>query len=147
MEILPAISAKNATVISDHSPPRWVGEPSGHSGRRIPAIEQPQDCSHSLWWALRKLRTWKYRILAPGSWGADQRNDFSEPRLLHLPIRRKVPNSLTWDIWFSLIYKNLLMFRLLALCCKAPMHHGFPLHLLRTFLSGLLYMLPPRLES
>ena len=31
---------------------------------------------------------------------------------------RKVLNSLTWDIWFSLTDNNLLTFRLLALCCK-----------------------------
>ena len=38
-------------------------------------------------------------------------NDFSEPRLLHLPQNRKALNSLTWEIWLSLIYNNLLMFR------------------------------------
>ena len=32
--------------------------------------------------------------------------------LLHLPIHRKTLNSSTWDIWFSLINNNLLMFRL-----------------------------------
>jgi len=32
---------------------------------RIPAIKQTSDCSHSLWWALRKLRMLKHRILAP----------------------------------------------------------------------------------
>ena len=36
--------------------------------------------------------------------------DFNEPRLLHLPVRRKALNSLTWDVWFSLINGNLLMF-------------------------------------
>ena len=78
---------------------------------RIPAIRQPSDCSHSLLWALRKLRIWKYRILALDSWDAYQRNEFSELRLLYLPIHRKVLiNSLTWDIWFSLISNNLLMF-------------------------------------
>ena len=50
---------------------------------------------------------WKHRILAPESWGAYQRNDFSEPSLLHPPIHRKALNSLTWDIWFSLINNNL----------------------------------------
>ena len=50
-----------------------------------------------------------FRILAPESWSAYQRNDFSEPRLLQLPIHRKVPNSLTQDIWFSLINNNLWM--------------------------------------
>ena len=68
-------------------------------------------------WCIQRLRMRKHRILVPDSWGAYQRNDFSEPRLLHLPIYRKV-NSLTWDVWFSLINRNLLMFWLLALCCK-----------------------------
>ena len=71
---------------------------------------QPSDCSHSPRWALRQLRMWKYHMLAPGSWGAHQRTDFSEPRLLYLPIHRKALYSLTWDIWFSLINDNLFMF-------------------------------------
>ena len=32
------------------------------------------------------------------------------PDSYNLPIHRKVLNSLTWDIWFSLINSNLLMF-------------------------------------
>ena len=54
----------------------------------------------------------KNRTLALDSWDANQRNDFSEPRLLHLPIHRKALDSLTWDVWFSLINSNLLMFQL-----------------------------------
>ena len=53
-----------------------------------------------------EIRMRKRRILAPGSWGAYQRIDFSEPRLLNLPIHRKALNSLTWDVWFSLINSN-----------------------------------------
>ena len=53
------------------------------------------------------------------SWGACQRNDFSEPRLLHLPIHRKALNSLTWDIGFSLINNNLVV--------KAWIYPGSPL--------------------
>ena len=49
------------------------------------------------------------RVLAPDSRGAYQRNVFSEPRLLHLAIQRKALNSLTWDVWFSLINSNPLM--------------------------------------
>ena len=30
------------------------------------------------------------------------RNDFSEPRLLHLPVHRRALSSLTQDIWLSL---------------------------------------------
>ena len=56
----------------------------------------------------RKFRIWKHRILTPDSWGSYERNDFSEPRLLHPSIHRKVLiNSLTWDIWFSLSNNNL----------------------------------------
>ena len=68
----------------------------------------------------------KNRTLALDSWGANQRNDFSEPRLLHLPIHRKALDSLTWDVWFSLINSNLLMFQLPGfflqklLCVLAP---------------------------
>ena len=53
--------------------------------------------------------------LAPGSWDAYEWNDFNESRLLHLAICRKALNSLTWDIWLSLINNHVLMFRLPAL--------------------------------
>ena len=49
----------------------------------------------------------KHRILVPDSWGGYQRNDFNEPRLLHLPIFRKVLNSLAWDVQLHLINSNL----------------------------------------
>ena len=39
----------------------------------------------------------KLRILTPDGWDAYERNDFSEPRLLHLPIHTKALNSLTWN--------------------------------------------------
>ena len=53
-----------------------------------------------------KKRQWQ--PAAPG-WDAQERNDFREPRVLRLPTHRKVLNSLTSDIWFSLINNNLLM--------------------------------------
>ena len=49
----------------------------------------PQPCT------LKGLRMEKSRRLALDRQGADQRNDFNEPRLLHLPILRKVLNLLT----------------------------------------------------
>ena len=64
------------------------------------------------WWALRELR-----ILAPESWGY-QRNDFREPRLLHLPIHREVWKSLTWGIWFSFTYQLSFDIQTTCLCCK-----------------------------
>ena len=103
--------------------------------------------SNVSWWALRKLRaenntchlaanslqplpmvsakeTMGVKIQAPDSWGAYQRDDFSEPRLLHLPIHRKALNSLTWDIWFP--YLTILFWhsQLPALCCKTPTYPG-----------------------
>ena len=45
--------------------------------------------------------------------------------LLHLPIHRKALNSSTWDIWFSLINNNLLMFRL---CVAKLLYHLDPPH-------------------
>ena len=53
-----------------------------------------------------ELRRWKHRQLASESRDAYERNEFSKPKLLHLPIYRKALNSLTWDIWFSLLHKN-----------------------------------------
>ena len=50
-------------------------------------------------------------------------NDFSEPKLLHLPIPRKVLNSLTGDIGFSFITSNLL-FSLRVVIAKIPVYPG-----------------------
>ena len=94
-------------------PPGKLGEPWGNSRRKeyllLTAIKLqsfPTKCPE-------EAQMWKTENTAPDSWGAYQRNDFSEPRLLHLPIHRKALNSLTWDIWFSLINHNLLIARLL----------------------------------
>ena len=85
----------------------WISELWGPLGRRTtPVIWQPPGCSHSVRWALRHSGCEKHRILVPDCWDAHERNDFNKPRLLHPPVHRKVPNSLTWDIWFSLIHKN-----------------------------------------
>ena len=73
----------------------------------------------------------KHKILAPESWDANQRNDASEPGLWHLPIYRKVLNSLTWDIWISLSDSNFLMFYLCGLYCKNFYISWFPRCLFR----------------
>ena len=70
------------------------------------------------------------RILAPDSWNVYERNDFSEPRLLHLLIHRKALTSLIGDIWFSLINNKL---RLSAPCCKLLYNLISP-HLFKTVL-------------
>ena len=50
---------------------------------------------NSLPCTLKGLRMEKSRSLALDRQGADQRNDFNEPRLSHLPILKKVLNLLT----------------------------------------------------
>ena len=89
----------------------------------------------------RKLRKRKHRKLAPYSRGAYQRNDFSEPRLLHLLIFRKALNSLMWDIWFSLIYKKAFDIYTTCLCCKTYSQPGSSPCFLGSVLSGSLEML------
>ena len=97
--------------------PALQGTQEGEEDLCILAAIRSQ-CSHSLWWAPRNEDVKTHRRLAPDSWAAFERSDFSEPRFLHLPIHRKVLSSLTWDIWFSLIQKILLMLGLLVLCFK-----------------------------
>ena len=97
-------------------------------------------------WVLRNSDCEKHRILAPDSWDAYERNDFSEPTILDLPIHTKVLNYLTWDIWFSLINNN--YFDVLATC---PLLLDFYITWLlplppQSFLSRLLQLLSPRLE-
>ena len=59
------------------------------------------DLSNSITWMMVT------RYCPPYNWCTYQKNDFNEPRLLHLPIHRKALNFLTW---FSLINSDLLMF-------------------------------------
>ena len=58
------------------------------------------------------------------SWDTYQRNDFIEPRLLHLSLHKKALHSLTWHILFSLINSNLLIFWLPGFCYKIPIYPG-----------------------
>ena len=92
------------------------------------------------------LRIWKYTEYWPqDSYDAYESNGFSEPRLLHLPKHRKMLNSLTWDIWFSLIHKN--TFDVQTACTLLQTSTTLPPHLLQAVLSGLLEILPPTLKS
>ena len=104
---------------SHHSTAAPRVSPEGtQDGSRMPAIKSSDTVATPRQCTLKRLKVTNHRILAPESWCAYQRNDFREPRLLHLPIHRKVLHSLTWDGWFSFINSNLLMFRLPGLCCK-----------------------------
>ena len=50
------------------------------------------------------------RILALDSWGADQSNDFSEPRISHLPKHRKAAKIINLQCHVFLMNSNILMF-------------------------------------
>ena len=113
---------------------------------RMPCHLAVNHCIHPWWCTLRGLRMRTHNILFPDGWGTYQKNDFSECGLLHLPIYRKALNSLAWDIWFSLISSNILMFWLLGPCCKTSYILAPPLPLWSS-LSELSEMLCPGLKS
>ena len=83
---------------------------------------------------LKELRMRKHRMPHPDGWDAHQRNDFSEPRHLHLPIHTIALNSLTSDTGFSLINNNLLKSWLPGLCCKNSHIYWLLSHLFEEFL-------------
>ena len=62
-------------------------------------------CCHPPWWQLRSWGNARGKVnketrMAPDSWGVYERNEFSEPRDLHLPIHRRILNSLTGYLVF-----------------------------------------------
>ena len=54
---------------------------------------------------------------------------FQWAQALHLSVHRKALILLTWDVWFSLINSNRLLFQLPGLCCKNS-YISWPLFLL-----------------
>ena len=67
----------------------------------------------------------KTQELAPDSWDTYERDDFSEPRCLHLPIHRKL-NSLTWAIQFSFVNNHLWCSDYLAPLLQTFFYHLTP---------------------
>ena len=75
-------------------------------------------CRHPPWiiadsWragGMQETRWKRKQDLAPDSWDAYERNEFSEPRGLHLSIQRRL-NSLTWYLIFDVQTAC-------SLCCK-----------------------------
>ena len=60
-------------------------------------------CCHPPWWQLRSWGNARGKVnketrMAPDSWGVYERNEFSEPRDLHLPIHREVTWYLIFDV-------------------------------------------------
>ena len=78
--------------------------------------------------------------LAPDSWHVYQRNDFIEPRLLHLPIHRKALISLRCRVFFN---STLLIFWLPGL---RWLHPGWPPHSIRIVLQSDFRVLAPRFQ-
>ena len=71
---------------------------------RLPKLGS-SGCCHPPWWLLRswgdaRSKMSKEMVLALESWGAYERNKFSESRALHLPLHR-ILNSLTWYLIFD----------------------------------------------
>ena len=76
---------------------------------------QTRGCCHPLQWLLRSWGNARSKVnketgLAQDSWGTYERNEFSEPRGLHLPIHRML-NCLPW----YLIFDDQTAY---SLCCK-----------------------------
>ena len=64
-------------------------------------------------WTIKESR------IGPRELDAYERNGFSKPRHLHLPIHRRLLNLFMWDRFsFLLTNNNLLIFRLSAPCCR-----------------------------
>ena len=74
-----------------------------------PRIEPPSPALQADFSPLQRNSGWESRGPWPQRVGYRSKEWFQWARLLHLPIRRKVLNSLAWDIWFSLINSNLLV--------------------------------------
>lgn len=107
------------------------GEPVSPEGTLEGNKDYLPPSSHSHHPAPRKLRLRKMQDSGPDSGGAYQRKDYREPRPYHLP---KEKCYIPGDIWFSVIYSNLL-FPLPALCCKTPTDPNSSLGLLKAIFS------------
>ena len=104
-------------------------------------------CCHTLRWLLRNwgnsgsshlplLKVNKEQDLAPHSWGSYERNEFSEPRCLHLTIHRMI-NSLTWYLIFNVQIAGSLCGKLV---CGLTPHPASPPW--STFLRGTGMLFP-----
>ena len=86
----------------------WKGKVACHSSKQqmLPSIKPSASAitHHSVpGGEFRMQKSRKYSvlwILAQASYDAYLRNNFSELRLLHLPIQRKALKSLLWDVCF-----------------------------------------------
>ena len=84
-------------------------------GWEVPLEKEMATHSNTLAWKI----PWTEEPSRLWSMGSQRiRQDWATSPSFPFPIHRKGLISLTWDVWFSLIINNLLMFWLPALCCK-----------------------------
>ena len=123
---LPAVNKGFAAIKLSHYSSS-DSEPWGNSGWRqmgcLPAAMLSVTAASPQRHTLRRLRMRKHRVLVPKSWGAHQRNDFREPRRLHLPIHRKALNSLRYLVFFK---ENFWCSNYLVFAAKTPFISWFP---------------------
>ena len=107
----------------------WISEPRERpKGRTMPFIQFPRLPYSEQ--GPRDVKKPRSRRLAPDSWDAYERNDFSEPRHLHFPIHKRALNSLIWDTWFSSINNNLWYSDYLPFAVNFYLTWLLPTHLL-----------------
>ena len=75
-----------------------VGDGQGGQACRDSWGSKESDKTEQLNWTELKV---KKQDLTPGSWGANERDEFSEPWDSHLPVCRML-NSLTWYLIFDI---------------------------------------------
>ena len=89
----------------------WPPNDNEHS-RNCDPVDATPSSTHSNCWGAGECRKQgeEGNRLAPDSWGTYERNEFREPRDLHLPQQRKL-NSFTWHL-------TILVQIVCSLCCK-----------------------------
>ena len=144
--LLPCQWTKNVAAIEPSYYSCWRVSPDGtqDGGRMPPSSSQPP--SHGAPWG---DSGWKAQDRGPKELRYTSKEWFQWAQTSHLPIHRKALDSLTWYIWFRLVYSNCLMFPLSGIHCKkTPKYPGSsPSLLLWNIFSGLAEMLPPGIKS
>ena len=147
MELLPAISVnKHVAVNSDCSPPMWASEPLREL-RKEENICYPAAIRLQLFPEVspREAQDVKTQDSGPRPLRCIWKNDFSEHMCLHLHIEKSAKFlNLSYlvffivnNLWLQTTCPLLQIFYISWLPTSTP-------HLLKTVLSGLLEMLPPK---
>ena len=146
--ISPAVSVNRGVTFTSNCSHHvwWAGEHWRNSGRKEYLLSSSHQTAATPYGEPWGNSGRENRILAPDSYGAYQRNDFSEPRLLYLPIHKKLLNSLTWDILFCLL--TIIFWYSDYLPCVAKLHNlASPLTSSEKFSQDYLRCCLPGLKS